>query len=218
VNAAYLPPGSTPQAPPGSRIAANGTGRGRVEAGVREGGMTLRLIPLTIVIPAKAGIQYAAAFRLNHRCLWNTGSSAFADDDSPAGHDAFCDRQNTAPRSRRVLRARFGLLVSPSPNRGRGDAGRPMRPIAACAEVVVESTRVSQVTPANTRHSPRNGLRLMARSPRRSGFLVTVTPEKPASRELDAGVEASGPHAFAVRIRRCSSRAPLRPPHPAPRP
>ena len=31
--------------------------------------------------------------------------------------------------------------------RGRGEAGRPMRPIAACAMVVVERTRVSQVTP-----------------------------------------------------------------------
>ena len=32
------------------------------------------------------------------------------------------------------------------------------------------------------------------------GFLVTVTPEKLASRELDAGVEASGPHDLAVRV------------------
>ncbi|WP_207234488.1 hypothetical protein, partial [Bradyrhizobium sp. Leo170] len=32
--------------------------------------------------PAKAGIQYPAASRLKHGCLWNTGSSAFADDDS----------------------------------------------------------------------------------------------------------------------------------------
>jgi hypothetical protein len=30
---------------------------------------------------------------------------------------------------------------------GAGNAGRPMRPIAACAMVVVERTRVSQVTP-----------------------------------------------------------------------
>jgi hypothetical protein len=37
--------------------------------------------PQTVVIPAKAGIQYAAASRLNHQRLWNTGSSAFADDD-----------------------------------------------------------------------------------------------------------------------------------------
>jgi len=27
------------------------------------------------------GIQYAAAYRFNHQRLWNTGSSAFADDD-----------------------------------------------------------------------------------------------------------------------------------------
>src|ERR1700688_3290287 len=32
-----------------------------------------------------------------------------------------------------------------------------MRPIAACANVVVERTRVSQVTPGITQHSPRNG-------------------------------------------------------------
>src|SRR6202011_3278386 len=38
-----------------------------------------------------------------------------------------------------------------------GNAGRPMRPIAACANVVVERTRVSQVTPEITQHSPRNG-------------------------------------------------------------
>jgi hypothetical protein len=30
----------------------------------------------------QAGIQYAAAYRLNPCRLWNTGSSAFADDDT----------------------------------------------------------------------------------------------------------------------------------------
>ncbi|MEH2550697.1 hypothetical protein V1283_007342 [Bradyrhizobium sp. AZCC 2262] len=35
-----------------------------------------------IVIAAKAGIQYAAAHRSDRWRLWNTGSSAFADDDS----------------------------------------------------------------------------------------------------------------------------------------
>jgi hypothetical protein len=34
-----------------------------------------------IVIPAKAGIQYAVAYRFHHWHLWNTGSSASADDD-----------------------------------------------------------------------------------------------------------------------------------------
>jgi hypothetical protein len=32
--------------------------------------------------PRRRGIQYAAACRLNHWRLWNTGSSAFADDDN----------------------------------------------------------------------------------------------------------------------------------------
>jgi hypothetical protein len=32
-----------------------------------------RNIPTT-VIPAQAGIQYAAAYRFNHYGLWNTGS------------------------------------------------------------------------------------------------------------------------------------------------
>ncbi|MEH2532509.1 hypothetical protein V1277_001110 [Bradyrhizobium sp. AZCC 1588] len=35
----------------------------------------------TTVIPAKAGIQYAAAYPFDHCCLWNTGSPAFAGDD-----------------------------------------------------------------------------------------------------------------------------------------
>src|SRR6516225_7112579 len=35
-------------------------------------------------MPAEAGIQYAAASRLEHSRLWNTGSSAFADDDNGA--------------------------------------------------------------------------------------------------------------------------------------
>jgi hypothetical protein len=32
------------------------------------------------------------------------------------------------------------------------------------------------------------------------GFLATIVPEKLASQELDASTEASGPHAFAVRL------------------
>jgi hypothetical protein len=47
----------------------------------------------------------------------------------------------------------------------------------------------------------------MSYSPRRSGFLVTVIPEKLASHELDASVEASGPHDFAVRKKALSSLA-----------
>src|SRR5260370_36970183 len=53
--------------------------------------------------------------------------------------------------------ARFAGTSRPLQSEGAGNAGRPMRPIAACANVVVERTRVSQVTPEITQHSPRNG-------------------------------------------------------------
>ena len=84
------------------------------------------------------------------------------------------DNRDTTLRSRRISARGLTYSFGPLRSEGAGNAGRPMRPIAACAGVVVERTRVSQVTPANTRHSPRNGLRLMSYSPRRSGFLVTV--------------------------------------------
>jgi hypothetical protein len=50
-----------------------------------------------------------------------------------------------------------------------------------------------------------------------TGFFATVAPEKLASQELDASVGASGPHDFAVRIRRPRLWRRPRPPHPAPR-
>jgi len=35
--------------------------------------------------PRKRAIQYAAASRFHHRRLWNTGSPAFAGDDTIVG-------------------------------------------------------------------------------------------------------------------------------------
>ena len=49
------------------------------------------------------------------------------------------------------------------------------------------------------------------------GFLATVAA-RIFPRKLDASIEASGPHDFAVRFTRRSSKALQRPPHPAPRP
>ena len=69
------------------------------------------------------------------------------------------------------FRASFALEPFALRSEGAGNAGRPMRPIAACAMMVVERTRVSQVTPEIARHSPRNGLRLTSCSSRRSAFL-----------------------------------------------
>jgi hypothetical protein len=46
------------------------------------------------VMPAKAGIQYPVASRLERYPLWNTGSSAFADDDN--GEDTQLRNRNGA--------------------------------------------------------------------------------------------------------------------------
>src|ERR1700686_3183487 len=75
-----------------------------------------------------------------------------------------------------------------------------MRPIAACAMVMVERTRVSQVTPETPSIPRAMVLTVSCALSRRPGFLATVAPEKLASQELDASVGASGPHAFSVRL------------------
>src|SRR6202048_245993 len=75
-----------------------------------------------------------------------------------------------------------------------------MRPIAACAMVAVERTRVSQVTPESP-GTPRAMVYGLYRAlPGEPGFLATVAPEKLASQELDTSVGVSGPRDFAVRL------------------
>ena len=95
--------------------------------------------------------------------------------------------------------ARPGCACLFRPKEGAGNAGRPMRPIAACAGVVVERTRVSQVTPENVRHSPRNGFTAYFALSRVTGLSCHPRPRN-YFRRLDASVGASGPHDFTVRL------------------
>jgi hypothetical protein len=82
----------------------------------------------------------------------------------------------------------------------------------------VESTRVSHHGhTGNTRHSPRNGFTVSFVLSRAIG-LVCHPRQRSCLRQLDAGVEASGPHDFAVRLRRSRQKRHPRPPHPASRP
>jgi len=61
----------------------------------------------------------------------------------------------------------------------------------------------------------RNGFNGFLRDlPGDRALFVTVACEN--FRKLDASVEASGPHDFAVRVTRRSSKAHSRPPHPVP--
>ena len=119
------------------------------------------------------------------------------------------------------LAARFARVLAgsfrPPHSEGAGNAGRPMRPIAACAMIVVERTRVSQVTP-ETPGIPRAMVYGLFRALPGDRAFLPPSSAGIASRELDASVGASGPHDFTVRLTRHSSKAHQRPPHPAPRP
>jgi hypothetical protein len=63
--------------------------------------------------------------------------------------------------------------------------------------IVVERTRVSQVTPVTPSIPRAMVLRLIPRSPRRPGSFATVT--RGLLRKLDTSIGVSGPHGFAVR-------------------
>src|SRR3984893_16866956 len=78
--------------------------------------------------------------------------------DTAGGHASLCPpyefvalllamTTSYASASSRRNRARVVVRNTLEKKEGAGNAGRPMRPIAACAMIVVERTRVSQVTP-----------------------------------------------------------------------
>jgi hypothetical protein len=78
-----------------------------------------------------------------------TSRASFARLGPATGEGAWREgrSQCMASRSRRMFCARYSFISYPLQGEGAGNAGRSMRPIAACAMVVVERTRVSQVTP-----------------------------------------------------------------------
>src|ERR1700688_3672822 len=125
-------------------------------------------------------------------------------------------RGDTLSRSRRTFLREFYLLVRLPLKRGRGEYRAPDAPASrVCNGSSRAHTRSSGHT-GFTRHSPRNGLRLISRSPRRPGFVDTVIGGV-ASADLTPTTEASGPHDFAVRAKCPRQKHFSRPPHPAPR-
>jgi hypothetical protein len=94
------------------------------------------------VIPAKAGIQYAAACRFGHCGLWDTGSPAFAGDDS-----------------RRYSRGAFrpGLANRFAQSRGRRECRVLAAPAVSRARDGVRCAHEHTGTVGALRHSLRNG-------------------------------------------------------------
>ncbi len=109
------------------------------------------------------------------------------------------------------------VLASSFKKEGAGKAGCALHPRSRVQRVVKKAHTSIQVQRRQSGLPCAMVLRLIARSPWRSGFLVTIAGSVLAA-ELDAGVEASGPHDFTVRIRRARPAHPPRPPHPTPRP
>ena len=93
---------------------------------------------------------------------------------------------------------------SPREFRGRRECRAHDAPAASRAKQ--KSTRVSHHGHTGiARHSPRNGFNGFLRALPGDRACLPPSPAKVAFRRLDASVGASGPHDFAVRIRRASS-------------
>ena len=85
----------------------------------------------------------------------------------------------------------------------------PAAPAVSCAMIVVERTRVTTSTPESPGIPARNGFNGFLRAlpgerallpPSLSGYVLSKPGRADfTSAGLDAGVEASGPHDFAVR-------------------
>jgi len=105
---------------------------------------------------------------------------------------------DTASRSRGAFRPRFAIEFPYPPIRGRRECRAPDAPDSrVCNGSSRTHTRWSGHT-GITRHSPRNGLRLIRDLPGDRAFL----PPSSAllSCELDTSVGVSEPHDFAVRL------------------
>jgi hypothetical protein len=101
-------------------------------------------------------------------------------------------------------------------NRGRRESRAPDAPAALCARSEEHTSKSPQVHRKRSGLPCANGFNGFLRALLgESGFLATIASRDHLLDRLDASVEASGPHDFAVRA--CAARlaAPPRPPHPA---
>jgi hypothetical protein len=112
--------------------------------------------------------------------------------------------------------ARVLLIITLENERaqGRPGAGRT-RSLVCSGSPHKTHTRIIAGSTDAIRPSLRDGLRLIACSPRCPGFDSHRRPAKRLT-ELDPSVGRSGPHAFAVRVGVARLATPTRPSHPAP--
>ena len=163
----------------------------------------------------------SAAMPASHRspdgAKRNPGMNEMLAPDFAALHPGYgfnFQTSDTHSRSRGACRPSFALNFLTLLIRGRRECRAPDAPAAARAMIVVERTRVSQVTPESPGIPRAMVLRFPSCSPRRSGSFATVTGGiastdlTPASRCQD--------HTTSPSVASLVVSAPLRPPHPAP--
>jgi hypothetical protein len=119
-----------------------------------------------------------------------------------------------AARCARVLQNSF----RPKKKRAQGRPGARCTRGLMCQCICKKTAHEHTGSAEAVRPSLRNGFTTyIVLSPARPGLFVTVAPKKrELPKNLTPAIGASGPHDFAVRITRCSSKAHRRPPLPAP--
>ena len=128
-----------------------------------------------VVIPANAGIQYAAASRFDHRRLWNTGSPGPVSAKASPGPqlrsaaEALAKAASRATTSRGIPAAHcVRALPISSAQRGRGECRAHDAPAASRAKLMEAHERSHHRSVRFTRHSRTQWfLRFPPRSPRR---------------------------------------------------
>jgi len=109
----------------------------------------------------------------NKKKEWIASSLRCARNDGETYVDDKTHLRDLAVYAARVLLSRSALS-----NQGRRECRASDAPDSGVCKSSGSAHTLVRSHQKNIRHSPRNGLRLMSYSPRRSGFLVTVAPEK----------------------------------------
>jgi hypothetical protein len=124
--------------------------------------------------------------------------------------DCFAALAMTCRTQLRILAAHCArglpLISRPLQTKGAGNAGRPMRPIAACAKVVAKRTRVSRSHRNHPTFPTQWFTAYLALSSVRRAFWPPSSAEY-CIRRLDSSVGEPGPHDFARPLWRASSKS-----------
>ena len=136
------------------------------------------------------------ALALSTESSWVVGTLALCPPYRP---DSIFKKLETRPHTP-AARFRPGCASNRVPPRIRGRRKHRAQRAPAASRAMVENTRVSHHRHTDTtRRFLRDGLRLMARSPRGTGLLSPRRFAGTGPAKLDTSVGVSGPHAFAVR-------------------